>query len=92
MPIHSADADRVRDHDPLFSRLGLRVVIQAMLRQINDDPFVGRWRQDATDGEQDFLSLAGQPDISAGIGGARSPDIPDRTDARHRTTFPYRSV
>src|SRR6266853_2207810 len=68
MPIHFADAHRVRDHDPLFSRLWLRVVIQPMLWQINHDSFVGRWRQDTTDGEQDFLSLAGQPDISAGIG------------------------
>ena len=39
-----------------------------MLRQINDDPVVGRWRQNPTNGQQNFLGSARLPDICPGIG------------------------
>src|ERR1700727_3177628 len=81
MPIHSSDAHRVGDHDPPLSGLGLWVVVQTMLRQINYDSFVRRWRQDTAHRKQDFLSTARRKDISAGIG-AHDLRIPQTVPAR----------
>ncbi len=64
---HFPDAHR-ECHDLLgLAALALRIVVQPVLRQIDDDAHMWSGRQDVTAGNQQFLAGARQPGIDPGI-------------------------
>ncbi len=68
VPVHLADADREGDDDGLLVFLRLRVIVEAVLREVHHDAIARSRRKNALSGEQDVLAVAGNPHIRAGIG------------------------
>ena len=64
-PIHLADADRIGDDLDGAAALGLRIVVEPMLGQIDDDALVRARRQNVPARNHELLAGARQPGIDA---------------------------
>ncbi len=68
VPVHLPDAHGESDDDRLLVLLRLRIVVEPVLRQVDDDAVSRAGRQNALPGQQDVLAFAGNPHIGARVG------------------------
>ncbi len=79
LPVHLADTHRVGDHDTLLPLLHLREVVEPMLRQIDDDPFLRHIRQDAHARNEQIFSGTRHPLIDTRVGASNL--VPPQAEA-----------
>ena len=69
LPVHLARADRIRANDPQLAWLGGRVVVKAVLGQVDHDPLARGIRQQKPTWNHHFGARSGEPGVDSGVCG-----------------------